>query len=89
MNNAGVFEDKHIEVKGIEKTMYINFDATRKLTEGLLTLNCTGGKIINIVSKAGLYGELSSKLINNKRNLKVSEPIQLKVGTYFIYKGLG
>ena len=70
VNNAGVFEDKPLEINGIEKTMYINFYATRKLTEGLLPLIGKEGKIINIVSKAGLYGDLSSKLINNKKKFK-------------------
>ena len=70
VNNAGIFEDKPSEMNGIEKTMYINFHATRKLTEGLLPLICTGGYIINIASKAGLYGELSHKLINNKKKFK-------------------
>jgi NAD(P)-dependent dehydrogenase (short-subunit alcohol dehydrogenase family) len=70
VNNAGVFQDEFSEVEGIEKTMYINFYATRMLTEGLLPLMCVEGKIINIVSKAGLYGDFTQKLINSKKKLK-------------------
>lgn len=61
INNAGVFSERKEYTKdGYELTIGINYIGTFALTYGLLPLlkNSEKSRILNIVSRAGLYGKI-------------------------------
>lgn len=64
INNAGVFCDKHMEtVEGFEMTMGVNVIGTYYITKLLIRAlkNVKTARIINISSKAALFGKISLK----------------------------
>jgi len=61
INNAGVFCDTPMKTsEGFEMTMGVNYIGTYYLTKLLLDLlkNAKGARIVNVSSKAGLFGKL-------------------------------